>query len=48
MLIQLAMALAAQAAAGPAAAPPAAQPDTSEIVVQGTRIGKQQIRDFVK
>ena len=44
MLIPIAMALAAQAAA----APPAAQPDTSEIVVQGTRIGKQQIRDFVK
>lgn len=45
MLIELAMALAAQA---PAAPPPAAEPNSSEIVVQGTRIGKQQIRDFVK
>jgi hypothetical protein len=45
MLIPIAMALAAQAAPAPPAAP---QPDTSEIVVQGTRIGKQQIRDFVK
>lgn len=45
MLIPIAMALAAQTAAASPAAP---QPDTSEIVVQGTRIGKQQIRDFVK
>lgn len=44
MLIPILIALAAQTSA----APPAAEPNSSEIVVQGTRIGKQQIRDFVK
>jgi hypothetical protein len=48
MLIQLAMALAAQAAAGPAAAPPAAPPDTAAIGVPGPRIGEQPIRGFGK
>ena len=44
MLMPVLIALAAQAST----APPAAEPNSSEIVVQGTRIGKQQIRDFVK
>lgn len=45
MLISIALALAAQAAA---ATPPDAPEPPSEIVVQGTRVGKKQIRDFVK
>jgi hypothetical protein len=44
MLMEIAVALAANAAA----ALPAPEPNASEIVVQGARIGKQQIRDFVK
>ena len=45
MLIPLAFALGVQAAA---TAPDTTQEPPSEIVVQGTRVGRQQIRDFVK
>lgn len=45
MLIPLALALGVQAAPAP---PADTQEPPSEIVVQGTRVGKKQIRDFVK
>lgn len=44
MLMPVLLAFAAQTVAAPAAG----QSDSSEIVVQGTRIGRQQIRDFVR
>jgi hypothetical protein len=43
MLIPILLSLAFQSAAAPAATEP-----SSEIVVQGVRVGKQQLRDFVK
>jgi len=48
MLIPIALALSAQAVAAPSAAAPApSDGSTSEIVVQGTRVSKEQIRNFV-
>jgi hypothetical protein len=48
MLIQLAMALAAQAAAGPAAPAPPAQPDPGGMVVAGAPGGEPPSRVVVK
>ena len=45
MLSPIVLALSAQAAEPPAAVPPEGSP--SEIVVQGTRVSKEQIRNFV-